>query len=165
MVLFSKTPWIILSEKWNLFLKGRKRLALSERSKSKGFTLIELMVSLAIISMLIAASFGANYMISLRRGRDTKRKGDIKRIQQAFEQYYGANQAYSACDTMVNAGYLAGNALPTDPRNTDYFKNCAANSYCVCANLEVDRTGNSSNSSCGWANASVSNYYCAGSLQ
>lgn len=160
MANLSKTIRSFLSKKWK-FTRGEG-----------GFTLIELLVAMTIISMLIAASFSANYIKSLQRGRDARRKGDLKRIQQVFEQYYGEKQLYGTCDTMRDAGYLSSNAFPTDPRGASYNgladANCTTASYCVCADLEQDGQGNAYDNNCRWTTADPEeerNFFCVSNLQ
>jgi type II secretion system protein G len=58
-----------------------------------GFTFIELMVVIAIMGVLAALITG-NYLSSLKRGRDARRKGDLEQVQRALEMYYEDNSAY-----------------------------------------------------------------------
>jgi general secretion pathway protein G len=52
-----------------------------------GFTLLELMVVIGIIGLLIAAAT-TSYSTVQKKARDSKRKTDLKNIQNAMEQYY-----------------------------------------------------------------------------
>lgn len=53
----------------------------------RGFTLIELIVVMALLGILIVAGFGS-YLGSIKRGRDAKRKGDIAGISKALQIYF-----------------------------------------------------------------------------
>ncbi len=81
----------------------------------KGFTLIELMVVIAIIGILsgvIIASLGS----SRARARDGKRVSDIGQIQLALELYYEQNRKYPttiSTDTDLSPVYM--NSVPKDP--------------------------------------------------
>ncbi len=55
--------------------------------QASGFTLLELLVVITIIAILAAIGLG-NYTRTLSRGRDAKRRADLKAIQNALEQYY-----------------------------------------------------------------------------
>ena len=55
----------------------------------KGFTLIELMVVIAIISVLAVMGF-ATFRGLTPRGNDAKRRADIDAINKAFEANYNA---------------------------------------------------------------------------
>ena len=69
-------------------------MTLTARSKNKsGFTLIELMIAIAIIGIL-AAAFLNNFFSSIVRGRDSRRKQDLRTISQALELYYNDNRRY-----------------------------------------------------------------------
>ena len=59
----------------------------------KGFTLIELIVVIGIISVLLTMSIGS-YSNVMRNSRDTKRKDDLQKIQAALEQYYVDHDTY-----------------------------------------------------------------------
>ncbi len=59
----------------------------------KGFTLIELMIVIAIIAVLAAVGY-ATYANSQMLARDAKRKQDIRSVQAALEVYYERNNHY-----------------------------------------------------------------------
>lgn len=58
-----------------------------------GFTLIELLVVISIIAILMAVAT-VSYTNAQQKGRDNKRKSDLKAIQQALEVYYQQNGKY-----------------------------------------------------------------------
>lgn len=131
----------------------------------KGFTLLELLVVISIIGILIVLA-AASYSVAQQRGRDARRRGDLKSMQNAFEQYYASNSSsYSAdCDTMANA-IISGGA-PTDPQGGGYDSGCSTTAYCICAELDnttggnaTGRTGTSCNYSAGGT------HYCVSNLQ
>jgi prepilin-type N-terminal cleavage/methylation domain-containing protein len=62
-------------------------------SKKRGFTLIELMIGMAIIAILAAAMWG-NFFTSLGKGRDSRRKQDLQTISKALELYYNDHGSY-----------------------------------------------------------------------
>src|SRR3989344_1974002 len=98
------------------------------RLRRPGFTLIELLVVITIIAILIGAAT-VSYSNAQKKGRDAKRKTDLKAIQQALEQYFQANgyyppsKTYSWCSNISKTGLpVVYNALntyinpvPTDP--------------------------------------------------
>ncbi len=134
--------------------------------KEKGFTLLELLVVIGIISMLVGL-LSVSYSAAQRRGRDSRRRSDTKAMQEALEQYYVENTyAYPSGDCGKADDYLKGAWPETDPSGNDYegTSACTATSYCICASMEVEDTGNSVDSSCTWGGGSL-DYYCVGSLQ
>lgn len=94
----------------------------SRSARSRGFTILELLVSIAIIGLLTAIVL---FMLTEARSksRDARRFEDIKQIQNALElQSVGQSGHYlSGTDLtpLVTGGYIA--ILPTDPLNTGAY--------------------------------------------
>lgn len=61
----------------------------------RGFTLIELLIVISIIAILVASAT-ASWQNAQMKGRDGKRKVDLKAIQQALETYIQTNGFYPA---------------------------------------------------------------------
>jgi len=133
--------------------------------KSLGFTLIELLVVISIIGIL-AALLTSSFSQAQKQSRDAKRKGDMKSVQNAFEQYSVTNGRYPENVTEANA-LFQDSILPVDPLNTatNYYKltyNATGASYCVCAYLEIPGKGNATDYDC---TMGTGNYACVKNLQ
>jgi general secretion pathway protein G len=148
-------------------LTGPHKVAIlkSMRHLSKrGFTLLELLVVISIIGILVALG-AVSYTTAQQKGRDAKRRGDLKSIQSAFEQYYAENGTYEiTCSDMATATTMPA-GLPQDPKPSPhpvYATSCTASTYCICATLE-NETGNSSATDCSdWTAGEV---FCVANLQ
>lgn len=108
---------------------------------TRSFTLIELMIVIALMAALAGLIIG-NFVTSLKKGRDAKRKGDLQSIRNAIESYYEDKKSYPT--TIVFGGKLCETApcpssekvymykVPADPSSaysyvyqtdvTSYFK-------------------------------------------
>ena len=84
------------------------------RKRAKqGFTLIELMVVMAIISILLAISLPI-YQRTVTHARETVLKDDLFQMRQLIDQYtLDKQKAPQSLDDIVQAGYLK--QLPKDP--------------------------------------------------
>jgi len=113
------------------------------RRKQEGFTLFELLVVISIIGLIVAVGM-VSYSQAQKRGRDARRKEDLKAWQNALEQYYSANTAYpniASCDP--GSSFLPG-GVPIDPKNVSPYlyivNSCVADSYDISATLEIGGT-------------------------
>lgn len=100
-----------------------------------GFTLIELIVSIGIISILAAAVLVTiNPLDQFRKANDARRKTDLSQIQKALEQYYQDIGNYPKSSTSFQIENVSltpvpwggswtpyMNALPSDPNSTDKY--------------------------------------------
>lgn len=102
---------------------------------SKGFSLIELLIVIAIIGVLVTL-IGGNIISGLAKARDTQRKNDLKQLKTALELYHGNNGTFPSTrgawytseqndHSLVsynNGNYIPGlapryiNQLPRDPK-------------------------------------------------
>ena len=119
--------------------------------KHKGFTLIEILVTVIIIAILTAIAV-VSYVSINRRSRDVKRKSDLEQVRQALEMYRSDNGFYPAVDpsTFGNLSDLSTALVPTylpsvpsDPKSTQGYYYAATNEnnnnyygYCLCALIE-----------------------------
>ena len=73
---------------------------------ANGFTFIELMLVISILGVLLTLMSG-NFLSSLKKGRDAKRKADLEQVQRAIEIYYDDNRTYPAKTSIdFNGGQL-----------------------------------------------------------
>jgi prepilin-type N-terminal cleavage/methylation domain-containing protein len=99
-------------------------------NKKQGFTLIELMVVIAIISLLTSITLVA-LNSSRGKGRDAARRHNLQQVQLAIELYFSDNNAYppnGSPNTGVNWSVLApllANYMPTgipkDPSGDSFY--------------------------------------------
>lgn len=86
--------------------------------KSRGFTLTELLIVIAIVALLLMLGF-TNWRRQVDRSFDARRKDDLQKIQRAFEEYYNDNRCYPPVATLADCGgaglspYLK--RIPCDP--------------------------------------------------
>jgi prepilin-type N-terminal cleavage/methylation domain-containing protein len=73
-----------------------------------GFTLIELLIVITIIAILVAAAT-SSWQNAQAKGRDGKRKADLKAVQQAVELYLQRNGIYPSS----NSGQIQCNSGDT----------------------------------------------------
>jgi len=126
---------------------------------SRGFTLIELLIVITIIGILVATGI-YSWQAAQVKGRDNRRKTEIKAVQQALENYFQINGKYpnSSAGTITcnitgdSSTHAWGTAftcgsntymqkLPSDPTQQltagyYYSSNATNTTYVVSAQLE-----------------------------
>ncbi len=71
--------------------------------KNRGFTLIEILIAFAVLTLLALMGFMA-WQNQVAKARDARRKDDIKRLNIAFEDYYGDKECYPPANILVDCG-------------------------------------------------------------
>ena len=118
-----------------------------QRKQKQGFTLIEILIVVAIIAILASV-----VLIGLgptqQAGRDARRLSDLRETQNALELYYNAKGTYPAVATWsaLSAAIVAANIgitqpLPNDPTNSgvyvyEYSVNGTDSAYVIATTLE-----------------------------
>lgn len=83
--------------------------------RSRGFTLIELMVVMAVIAMLMTIAM-PRYFSSLENSRETTLRQSLAVMREALDQYYGDTGRYpDSLEQLVEQRYLR--SMPVDPIN------------------------------------------------
>lgn len=93
--------------------KVRSRMAGKDRRAARGFTLIELMIVMAIIVVLATIAVG-RYEKSLQRGREAVLRTDLRVMREAIQNYTRDKEAApNSLDDLVTAQYIS--QIPDDP--------------------------------------------------
>ena len=83
------------------------------RQSQSGFTLVELLVVIALISVLAAMAI-VQYRNSIQRTQEATLKTNLFRMRDAIDQYYADKGKYpSSLDALVSEQYLR--RIPEDP--------------------------------------------------
>lgn len=157
------------------FFSGFTLICKACESKSKGFTLIEILVVISIVGILLTMS-----VIGLKgaqsSARDAERKADLEDMRSSFEIFRADCGVYPA-ENEVTAGQIlqklcAGatntymSQIPTDPGRgtTRYEYSVSGSTYTICAKLENSSAtlfncggNNAKNCNAGGCNYSVRN--------
>ena len=83
------------------------------RAGGGGFTMIELLVALAIIGLMLALAY-PRYFSSLDRSKEVVLRENLRTVRETIDKFYGDTGRYpEALDELVERKYLR--AVPLDP--------------------------------------------------
>lgn len=109
-----------------------------DMKKSRGFTLIELMIVVAVIAILAAIAY-PSYQESISKSRRSDAQAALQGLAQAMERFYTSNGTYDGAATggaTTGAPAVFATKSPIDGSQTFYnltISAAAANSYTLLA--------------------------------
>lgn len=86
----------------------------SLKNKSKGFTIVELLIVIVVIGIL-ATLVIVTFTGIQQKARDSKRKTDVGAVQAALESYYSSNNTYPTLAHLQDSTWLKDNLKGFDP--------------------------------------------------
>ncbi len=92
-----------------------------QNSSSRGFTLIELLTVIAILSILAALIFG-NFVTTIKKARDNRRKQDLSQVKTALELYFSDIGLYPTTHPTLEGGLPWGSSLTNSIGTKTYMK-------------------------------------------
>ena len=156
-----------------------------EKNKRKGFTLIEMLIVIALIGILAGVVISViNIPKTQARSRDSKRVGDVKRIQTALELYFADNRKYPVSTSWKNVQNISELLPYIDPMPVDtgesisntsqrcysfptreykYGTNSSGGGYVLMATMELTESANPSKCSSISNCAPSKGFPCSGS--
>jgi type IV pilus assembly protein PilE len=129
---------------------------------ANGFTLIELMIVVAVVGLLATIAY-PNYQKYVQRGRRADAKGTVVEMAQFMERYYSENNSYSSASLPATTSPREGSAVydirfgssctdgavsvTTSPESSCFLVQAvpiagAAMDGDQCGTLGIDNTGN-----------------------
>ena len=103
----------------NLYLRFKTPRVLIKKGWFSGFTLVELLIVISILSILTALLLlTLNPMTQIQKGQDAKRQQDLKEINTALDTYYNDHNYYPATLTELSAGMYI-KKVPSDPQSAN----------------------------------------------
>ena len=128
----------------------------SQSTIRRGFTLIEILVTISIIALLTMIGI-TNFRVANQKARDGRRQGDLEQIKAALELYRTDQNVYPTTaewpgvgGTLAVGGTTYMQTVPEDPLSAySYYYSGDGDTYTLCAALELDTSGACGGASCG----------------
>lgn len=136
------------------------------RKREAGWTLMELLIVMAIIAIIALIYLLVNWKNNIFRAYDARRKTDLSNIRRSFEEYFNDNECYPTMEVLNTCGgpglapYLA--KIPCDPATKEPYKYapdsesnmCTGNRVCAklqdWADPDITTLGCDPKNGCGW---------------
>lgn len=114
---------------------------MATKDKRRGFTLMEMLVVVAIITTLVGIGLNS-FSQNIKRARDTKRQAELEQIRGALEMYRSDHLqvGYPANADFVSElvpDYISQIPVDVLTRTSYYYNRTAATAYELCAHLEA----------------------------
>jgi type IV pilus assembly protein PilE len=124
-------------------------------ARQRGFTLIELMIALAIVGILTAFAY-PSYIVYVQKGKRAEAESVMLEAVQYLQRYYVSHNGYADADLTTvglntspkgstGTAVVYNISLNVDPDNPTDTRNKLAQSYTIYADLAVDNP----NDACG----------------
>lgn len=121
----------------------------------RGFTLIEILVTISIIGLLTMIGV-TNFRVATQRARDGRRQADLEQIRAALELYRTDEEVYPTSDIIADqeiigsGGTVYMEKVPADPKS-DYQYSYTSDgvTYSLCTFLELTTATVTGCGSCG----------------
>lgn len=96
-----------------MFASFRSRLSRAARGRESGWTMVELLVVMALIVVLSSLAL-AQYRNSIRSTKESVLRADLFMLRESIDQYYADKGQYpQSLQSLVSEGYLR--SIPKDP--------------------------------------------------
>jgi type IV pilus assembly protein PilE len=111
-----------------------------------GFTLIELMIAVAIVGILAAIAY-PSYVSQVQKSRRTSAKTALLDLASREAKYYSTNNAYT--NSMTNLGYASAGPIAVPDATSNYYNLSVATSGTTGFIATAAPVGNQATDSCG----------------
>ena len=125
-------------------------------AKQKGFTLVELLIVVAIISILVAMVLIAiNPVRLIEESRDSKDRSELNGVKAALQLYLNEHNAYPDAATFNGGGLVSGDYINAMPSATITYTPAGTDYTALISVRHVISADNESGSRCGGASGQI----------